>query len=91
MDKIRVLHVTNNFPSEKNPIFGIFVKEQIESLEALNVKNEVFFINSRYKGKIEYLKSFFRLSFKLMTSKYDIIHCHHSCSGIIFLLTLRKN
>lgn len=89
MDKLRVLHVTNNFPSEKNPIFGIFVKEQIESLEALNVKNEVFFINSRYKGKIEYLKSFFRLSFKLMTSKYDIIHCHHSFSGIIFLLTLR--
>lgn len=49
---MKVLHITNNYPTEKFPIFGIFVKEQIDSLTELGVENEVFFIKGREKGKI---------------------------------------
>ena len=54
---MKVLHITNNYPTPNFPIFGIFVKEQIDSLSALGVENEVFFINGREKGKLEYVKS----------------------------------
>jgi hypothetical protein len=41
---MKVLHVTNNFPTVKFPIFGIFVKEQIDSLTKQGIDNEVFLL-----------------------------------------------
>jgi glycosyltransferase involved in cell wall biosynthesis len=84
---MRILHITNNFPTLNFPIFGIFIKEQIESLRSLGSENEVFFINSREEGKIAYLKSLGRLRRHLKQNSYDIIHCHHSYSGVTFLLS----
>lgn len=84
---MRVLHITNNYPTKEHPIFGIFVKEQIDSLSLLEVQNNVFFINSRENGKKEYVKSLFKLIKLLFKEKYDLIHCHHSYSAVICLLT----
>lgn len=88
---MKILHVTNNYPTNEYPIFGIFVKEQIESLNSKNISNYVFFINSREKGKIEYIKSIFKLRKLLNTNEFDIIHCHHVFSAIILILTLKMN
>lgn len=84
---MKVLHITNNYPTKNFPIYGIFVKEQINSLSALGVLSEVFFINGREKGKKEYFNSFLRLFKLLYKEKYDIIHCHHVYSAMIYLLT----
>ena len=86
---MRILHITNNFPTLNFPIFGIFIKEQIESLNKLGAANEVFFINSREEGKGAYLRSLWKLHRLLKQNRYDIIHCHHSFSGVIFLLSGR--
>lgn len=84
---MRVLYVTNNFPNKFRPIFGIFVKEQIESVTALGIDAEIFFINAKELGKWEYLKAAIRLRKKLAKNRYDIIHCHHSFSGLSLLLS----
>lgn len=85
---MKVLHITNNYPTESYPVFGIFVKEQIQSLENIGIHNEVFFINSRENGKVEYLISYFRLIWKLLINKFDLIHCHHAFSAFICIATL---
>ena len=82
---MKVLFVTNNFPTEHHPVFGIFVKEQMGSLSDLGVNTEVLFMNSREQGKIAYLKGLFRLIKHLNRNKYDIVHCHHSYSAVIFV------
>lgn len=84
---MRVLYVTNNFPNKFRPVFGIFVKEQIESVASLGIDIEVFFINAKDLGKWEYLKAAVRLRKKLAKNRYDIIHCHHSFSGLSLLLS----
>jgi len=84
---MRVLHISNNYPTKKNPIFGIFVKEQIDSLTAQGIENEIFFINGREKGKIEYLKSILKLRSYLKSEKFDIIHCHHALSALCFIFS----
>ena len=84
---MKVLHVTNNFPSSQFPIFGIFIKEQIDSLTGLGIKNDVFFMNSREEGKRAYLKALIKLRTHLQNNNYDIIHCHHSYSAFISILT----
>lgn len=84
---MKVLHITNNYPTKEHPIFGIFVKEQIESLTKLEIENEVFFINGREKGKLEYVKSIFKLRKFLNKKRFDVIHCHHAFSAVCFILT----
>lgn len=84
---MKILHITNNFPTPNFPIFGIFIKEQIDSLRNLGADNEVFFINSREEGKSAYLRSLGKLRKHLKANHYDIIHCHHSYSGVLFLLS----
>lgn len=86
---MKVLHITNNFPTLKYPIFGIFVKEQIDSLYKLGIENEVFLINGREKGRKEYLKSIWKINKIIKSQKFDIIHCHHVYSAIILLFTFR--
>ena len=85
--KMKVLHITTNYPTENLPIFGIFVKEQIDSLTTLGIKNEVLLINGREKGKKEYLYSIFRIRQKLKKERYDIVHCHHALSAICLILS----
>ena len=84
---MKILHITNNYPTAKFPIFGIFVKEQIESLNKTDNINEVLFINGREKGKFEYIKSVYRIRKKLNVEKFDVIHCHHALSAICLILS----
>lgn len=89
---MKVLQVTTNYPTKSNPIFGIFMKEQVESLEPLGVENTIFFSNGsennvgkKNGGKWVHLKSIFKLSWHLLTHKYDLVHCHSALSGMILL------
>jgi len=88
---MRVLHITNNYPSTKNPVFGIFVKEQIESLHLCGIDNDMLIINGRENGKVEYLKSICRINSRLSKNKYDVIHCHHALSAICYLMSMKSH
>jgi teichuronic acid biosynthesis glycosyltransferase TuaC len=84
---MKILHITNNYPTKNLPIFGIFVKEQIDSLAQTNVLSEVFFVNGKERGKLEYVRSIVRLNKLLSKNNFDIIHCHHAFSAIVFLFS----
>lgn len=88
---MKILHVTNAYPTVDNPIYGIFIKEQIESLQKINgLTSDVHFINAREKGKIEYIRELFAL--KKRVRQYDIIHCHHVfCALVVLMIRSKKN
>lgn len=79
---MRVLVVTNMYPSAKSPSFGTFVEEQVKSLRKEGIDIDVFFVNG-IKGKINYLWGIFRLWGKLLNNRYDLIHAHYVFSGIV--------
>src|SRR5579884_370041 len=73
------------YPIPYNPVFGIFVKEQVESIRALGVEVDVLFINAR-TGRLRhkaYLGGFPRLWFALRRGHYDVIHAHYVFSEIV--------
>lgn len=81
---MKVLQVTNAYPIPSHPIYGVFVKEQIESINAVpGFSSDTYFINAREKGKAEYLRAAMDLRRKL--NDYDVIHCHHIFSAIVAL------
>jgi len=77
---MRVLHVTNAYPYEAHPIYGIFIKEQIDSLQGLGISNSVLFMNAQKDGKLAYVRALAKLVAK--ANKFDIIHCHHLLSAL---------
>ncbi len=91
---MKILQITTNYPTASNPILGIFMKEQVESVEKFGVENEIFFSNGsethvgrKGGGAFVHIKSVFRLMKHLLTHKYDLIHCHSALSGMILLLS----
>lgn len=79
---MRVLVVTNMYPTAEMPFFGTFVKEQVESLRKEGIEVDVFFVNGK-KNTLNYLWAFPRLWIRLLTKRYDLIHAHYVFSGII--------
>jgi glycosyltransferase involved in cell wall biosynthesis len=79
---MRVLVVTNMYPTPEMPAYGIFVREQVEALKKEGVQIDVFFVNGK-KSKFNYLWAIFRLWFWLFHHRYDLIHAHYVFSGII--------
>jgi len=74
---MKVLVVTNMYPTDKMPFYGIFVEEQVKSLRDQGVLVEVFFINGR-ESRLSYFTSISSLIRTLRSNHYDVIHCHHT-------------
>lgn len=90
---MKVLQITTNYPCKENPIFGIFMKEQVESLEKYGVENTIVFSNGlksnpkiKFSASFIHLKTALRLWWHLKKNHYDIIHCHSAVSGLILKL-----
>ena len=84
---LKILFVTNMFPSIARPAFGIFVKEQIDQLgRSIKFNHDVYFINARDKGNLQYLLSLIRIPFILRRNRYDVVHIHYGISGLFLLL-----
>ncbi len=73
---MKVLVVTNMYPTSEFPAYGIFVREQVESLRREGIDVDVFFVNPK-KSKLNYLWTYPRFWAHLLTHHYDLIHSHH--------------
>lgn len=79
LSTLRVLHITNAFPYPEVPEYGVFVKEQIDSLDRAGVETKVLFMNGRRDGKSAYTKGVGDI--RKAAADYDVLHCHHLYSG----------
>ncbi len=79
---MKVLAITNMYPYEENPHYGIFVKEQLERLETHGVEIDVLFINGQ-RSKLNYLKGVFEVRRKVKENNYDLVHAHYVFCGYI--------
>ncbi len=79
---LKVLVVTNLWPSETDPGYGSFVQAQMESLRPLGVEFDVLFVDGR-ASRWNYLRAIPRLRRKLQEHRYDLIHAHFGLSGLV--------
>jgi len=82
---MRVLTVTNMYPTVANPQFGIFVKEQVQSIRALGHDVDVLFVNGRegrlrHKGYALGVPNLWR---QMRRSEYDVVHAHYVLTGLV--------
>lgn len=79
---MRVLVVTNMYPSDALPSFGTFVHDQVEALRELGVEVDVLAFNGR-ESKLHYLTAFPRYWWTLARNRYDLVHAHYVLAGIV--------
>ncbi len=77
---MRVLVVTNMWPSEQRPHWGAFVKSQADSLAAAGVENTLHEIEG-WKSMGEYVKALRVLPGVARECRADLVHAHYGYSG----------
>lgn len=85
---MRILHITTNYPTPEYPIFGIFVKEQVESLQKLGLDCDVYYCDGKGRGFRQYISYVPKLWWTIAHGHYDILYFHHALSAIIGCMTL---
>ena len=73
----RVLVVTNMWPTEEKPTYGIFVKRQVDSLIEAGLRCDVLFIHG-YRSRLAYLLGALKLlAWNWMPGRrYELVHGH---------------
>ncbi|KRD61879.1 hypothetical protein ASE40_10190 [Flavobacterium sp. Root935] len=84
---MKILFVTNMFPTKSHIYYGIHVREQMEGLMKKNdITGLLYFINALENGKIEYIKALFKIRKTISKFKPEIIHIHYGLAGLFLLL-----
>jgi teichuronic acid biosynthesis glycosyltransferase TuaC len=83
-DAVRVLAVTNMYPTPADPALGTFVAEQVSALRAHPriARCDVLFINGRVH-RWNYVRGFTQVRDRLRNGLYDVIHAHYGLTGAV--------
>ena len=81
---MRVLFVTNMYPTEAEPWIGCFVKDLEEDLTALGFNIRVFAFDGRSDWKT-YIRVMPSLRSLIRRERVDLIHAHYGLTGVVAL------
>jgi glycosyltransferase involved in cell wall biosynthesis len=82
-EKLRILAVTNTYPTPRNPDNSPQIRDQIEALRERGVEVDLMYIDI-HKGKWSYAQAAWKillLSFK--RERYDLIHAYYGHCGLL--------
>ncbi len=79
---MKVLMITNMYPSEEYPSRGIFIKSQIDSIAKEGIDVDLMFIDA-WESRSAYIKAIAELRKRLRYASYDIVHAHYGFSGLV--------
>jgi len=85
---LRVLVLTNMWPTASRPYLGVFTQRQIEALRSEGVQATVLPIDGEQRGA--YARAALRvLALNFGRRRYDLIHAHTGHCGVLACLQLR--
>jgi glycosyltransferase involved in cell wall biosynthesis len=77
---LRVLVVTNLWPTDADLSYGAAIRAQMESLRPFGVDYDVVFVNGR-ASQMNYLRGIFEVRRRVAGGQYDLIYAHFGLSG----------
>jgi glycosyltransferase involved in cell wall biosynthesis len=85
---MKILFVTNMYPTAERPGWGSFVKREAESLERIGQVVDIIHFPG-YKSKLNYLRACVTVFWRTLRNRYDIVHAHYGLSGVPALFRWR--
>jgi glycosyltransferase involved in cell wall biosynthesis len=77
---VRILFVTNMYPSAEKPAYGTFVWQQAQQLRQFGHTVDIVNILG-FRSKLNYLKGAVEVLQKTSRTAYDIVHAHYGLSA----------
>ena len=77
---MRLLTVTNMWPSPERPHWGTFVKSQVDSLVAAGIRNTLYEIKG-WRSVAQYLKAMYQVPRLARSCAADLVHAHFGYTG----------
>jgi glycosyltransferase involved in cell wall biosynthesis len=81
---LRILTVTNTWPTPGKPRTTVFIKRQVEFLRRAGVAVDVFYFDGE-RRPLRYAQAWFRLHAHLSRQHYDLVHAQFGQNGLIAL------
>ncbi len=81
---LRVLVITNMYPTADRPTLGTFVAEQVASLQQRGLSLDVLFVDGP-AGKLNYARGLADVRRVVREAPYDLIHAHYVFSAMLAL------
>ena len=89
MKKIKILFITNLYPSETRPDYGVFTKDQIDlALNSGAVSGDVVVIDTFNNGLKDYFKAYKKI--RKIYTQYDLIHAFHGLSMVVAYFSTKR-
>lgn len=85
---MRVLVLTNMYPTPEEPWFGCFVREQVEDLIELGIEADVLHFDGRGTSSA-YARIVPALRRRVAGGHFDLVHAHYGLSGAVALTQRR--
>jgi glycosyltransferase involved in cell wall biosynthesis len=85
---MRVLVVTNMYPTAARPHYGIFVEEHVRSLRDVGIETRTFFTDTT-RTRASYATSLPALARALRQTEWDVVHAQHMYSVFQVVLARR--
>lgn len=79
---MKVITISNMYPSESDPVYGTFVKNFVDELKSRNpgAVNDIAVIAGKRKGKLAkakaYVSFYSSVIWKLLRRRYDVVYVH---------------
>lgn len=84
---MKILYVTNMYPSNETPFDGVFIKEQIQYChDNYNIDYKIHVIDRSGNKYLNYFKSIFKIHKVIAKGNFDLIHVHFGLAGIFLFL-----
>jgi teichuronic acid biosynthesis glycosyltransferase TuaC len=77
---VRILFVTNMYPTSERPGYGAFVWQQAEQLRQFGHLVDIINIEG-FKSKLNYFKAAIQVVRRTSLKKYDVVHAHYGLSA----------
>lgn len=85
---MKILFVTNMYPTTENPGWGSFIMREAESLKRVGQTVDVLHFQGT-KSTLKYIKACFTVFMQTLHCRYDIVHAHYGLSGFPALFRWR--
>jgi glycosyltransferase involved in cell wall biosynthesis len=85
---LRVLIVTNMYPTPKEPWFGSFVRDQVQDLQGLGIGTRVVKFDGRTQP-LNYFRAAHEVRKILSQERFDVVHAHYGLTGAVAALQRR--
>jgi glycosyltransferase involved in cell wall biosynthesis len=81
---MKVVVLTNMYPSRESPSTGSFVRDQVEDLQTLGIEVDVLAFDGRTHS-VNYARAAGRLRTRIRSSPVDLVHAHYGLTGAVSL------